>query len=114
MKICFLKSYNCLSINSGSYSFRNFFLISSLSYFLDTQETCGSFPKLLFVSYISLLNSKNVQKLSHTNGGNNNTDRFLYLVTFSQLLSLIFLRNTRNMWIFSKISICKSVFFLVK
>ena len=101
MKICLLKSYDVLSINSGSYSFGNFFLISSLSYFLDTQETCGSFPKLLFVSYISLLNSKNVQKSSHTNGGNNNNKRFLHLVTFSQLFIFnLSLKHTKHMDLF--------------
>ena len=49
MKMCLLKSHNPLGINSGSYSFGNFFSISSLSSFLETQEICRSSPKLLFV-----------------------------------------------------------------
>ena len=84
MKMCLLKGYNLLGIDSGSYSFRNFFSTSSLLYFLEAQETCGSLPKFLFISQFSLLNSKKVQELSHTNDSNNNTEQFLHLVTFSQ------------------------------
>ena len=47
--MCTLKDHNHLSINNGSYSFANFFSTSSLSSFLEIQETCGSSPKLLFV-----------------------------------------------------------------
>ena len=50
MKMCLLKGHNPLGINSGSYSFVNFFSTSSFSSFLETQETCGSSLKLLFVS----------------------------------------------------------------
>ena len=50
MKICLLRGYNLLCINSGSYLFSNLFSISSLSYLLETQKICGSSPKLLFVS----------------------------------------------------------------
>ena len=49
MKMCLLKSHNPLGINSSSYSFGNFFSISSLSSFLETQKICRSSPKLLFV-----------------------------------------------------------------
>ena len=49
MKMCLLKSYNPLGINSGSYSFGNFFSISSLSFFLKIQKSCGSSLKLLFI-----------------------------------------------------------------
>ena len=41
--------HNHLGINSGSYSFGNFFSTSSLSSFLKTQETCGFSSKLLFI-----------------------------------------------------------------
>ena len=34
MKMCLLKGHNLLAINSGLYSFSNFFPISSLSSFL--------------------------------------------------------------------------------
>ena len=47
--MCTLKDHIHLSINNGSYSFVNFFSTSSLSSFLEIQETCGSSPKLLFV-----------------------------------------------------------------
>ena len=47
--MCILKSHKHLGMNSGSCSFGNFFSTSSLSSFLEIQETCGSFPKLLFV-----------------------------------------------------------------
>ena len=43
MKICLLKVHNSLGINCSSYS------TSSLSSFLETQETCENFLKLLFV-----------------------------------------------------------------
>ena len=49
MKICLFKGHNLLGINSSLYSFGNFFSISSLSYFLKIQKTCGSSPKLLFI-----------------------------------------------------------------
>ena len=49
MKMCLLKSHNLLAINGDSYSFGNFFPISSLSSFLKIQKTCRSSPKLLFV-----------------------------------------------------------------
>ena len=68
-------------INSGSYSFGNLFSTSSLSSFLETQETCGSSSKLLFVIWIFFffwLNSEKIQESSYTNGSNNNTERFLY------------------------------------
>ena len=60
MKMCLLNGHNPLGINSGSYSFVNFFSTSSFSSFLETQETCGSSLKLLFVSRFSPpLNSEN-------------------------------------------------------
>ena len=49
MKQCLLKCHNLLGINSGSYSFDNFFPISFLSSFLGVKEIYGSSPKLLFV-----------------------------------------------------------------
>ena len=49
MKPCLLKGHNPLGINSGSYSFDNFFPTSFLSSFLEVKETYGSSPKLLFV-----------------------------------------------------------------
>ena len=60
MKMCLLKSHNHFGINSDSYSFDNFFWTSYLSSFLETLETCGYSPKLLFVSQLFLLNSENV------------------------------------------------------
>ena len=47
MKMCLFKDHNPLGINNGSYSFVNFFSTSSLLSFLETQETCGSSPKFL-------------------------------------------------------------------
>ena len=49
MKMYLLKAHNPLAINSGSYSFGNFFPISFLSSFLKLQKICRSSPKLLFV-----------------------------------------------------------------
>ena len=49
MKMCILKSHKHFSMDSGSYSFGNFFSTSSFSSFLKTQETCGFSSKLLFV-----------------------------------------------------------------
>ena len=49
MKMCLLKGYNLLNINSGLYSFSNFFSTSSFSFFLEIQETCGFSLKFLFV-----------------------------------------------------------------
>ena len=49
MKMCLLKDHNPLVINSGSYSFGNFFSISPLSSFLKIQKTHESSPKLLFI-----------------------------------------------------------------
>ena len=37
MKMCILKTHNHLDMNSGSYSFGNFFSTSSLSSFLEIQ-----------------------------------------------------------------------------
>ena len=53
--MCMLKDHNLLGINNGSYSFSNFFSISHLSSFLETQETYGYSPKLLAVSRVFLL-----------------------------------------------------------
>ena len=61
IKMCLLKGYNFLGIDSDSYSLGNFFSTFYLSYFLETQETNGSSPKFPFVSQFSLLNSENVQ-----------------------------------------------------
>ena len=44
-----IEGHNLLDINSSSYSFGNFFSASSFSFFLETQETCGTSSKLLFV-----------------------------------------------------------------
>ena len=49
MKMCLLKGHNPLSINSSLYSFDNLFSTSFLSSFLETQETCRSSLKLLFI-----------------------------------------------------------------
>ena len=46
LKWCILKGHNSLSINSGSYSFGNFFSTFSLSSFLKTQETCEFFSQI--------------------------------------------------------------------
>ena len=43
MKMCLLKGHNPLGINSGSYSFSNYFSTSSLLSFLEIQETCGPY-----------------------------------------------------------------------
>ena len=62
-------------------SFSNLFSISSLSSFIETQETCESSSKLPFVSHFVFffgLNCEKVQESSHTNDSNNNTERFLY------------------------------------
>ena len=48
--MCLLKGHNPLGINSSSYSFDNFFLTSSLSFFLETQKTYEFSQKLLFVN----------------------------------------------------------------
>ena len=45
-KMCLLKCHNPLSINSGSYSFGNFFSISYLSSFLETQKNLWVFSKI--------------------------------------------------------------------
>ena len=49
MKMCFLKGHNLLSINNSLYSFDNLFSTSFLSSFLETQETCRSSSKQLFI-----------------------------------------------------------------
>ena len=49
MKMCLLKGHKPLAMNSSSYSFGNFFPISSLLSFFKIQKTCRSSPKLLFV-----------------------------------------------------------------
>ena len=49
MKMPLLKGHNLLCINSGSYSFSNFFSISSILSFLKIQKVCESSSKLLFV-----------------------------------------------------------------
>ena len=64
-----LRGHNPLGINSSSYSFDNFFFTSSLSFFLETQETCGYSPKLLFLSGLKKKKKKSgkVQESNHTN-----------------------------------------------
>ena len=47
--MCLLKGHNPLGINSSLHSFGNLFSTSFLSYFLETQETYGFSPKLLFI-----------------------------------------------------------------
>ena len=54
MKMCLLKGHNPLGINNGSYSFGNYFSTSSLSFFLETQKTCESSLKFLFVKHNQL------------------------------------------------------------
>ena len=49
MNKCLLKGHNLLGLNNGLYIFDNFFSTSSFSFFLETQETCGSSSKLLFI-----------------------------------------------------------------
>ena len=82
-----LKGHNPLDINSSSYSFNNFFSISSLLFFLEIQETCGYSPKLLFISRVFFFLLKKVERskdeITPTDkSSNNNTKQFLHLVTF--------------------------------
>ena len=78
-----LRGHNPLGINSSSYSFDNFFFTSSLSFFLETQETCGYSPKLLFVS--GLKKKKKVERFRNqtapTDKSSSNTKQFFHLVT---------------------------------
>ena len=100
IKMCLLKGYNPLGINSGSYSFDKFFLTSFSFIFLKKTKNLWVFSKITICKSVFFfffgLNSEKVQESSHINGSNNNTEWFLHLVTSSLSSSLEIQKTCRS------------------
>ena len=114
IKMCLLKGYNPLGINSGSYSFDKFFLTSFSFIFLKKTKNLWVFSKITICKSVFFfwLNSEKVQESSHTKSNNNNTGWFLYMPyeCYSYQISH-FLRCALPMFFFSMIVFLFFVFF---